>query len=400
RQPASLRMSIAMAAQSEYDEEEPAPVRAVAEDALMRAEASIVPEDSISGRALLAVIAIMTFLAALTLGAVVLVRTAAGEWQSAVAREVTVQVRPSADRNIEADVQRAAALASATTGVAGVRAYSKEESGRLLEPWLGSGLALDELPVPRMIVVRIAPGETPDLAGLRTQLAAQIPGASLDDHRAFIDRMRAMARSAVAVGLAILALVLAATMLSVIFATRGAMSTNRQIIEVLHVVGAKQAFIAGEFQRHFLLLGLKGGALGGAAAMILFALVSFMSNWFTGSPGEAQAGALFGNLSLGPQGHGAILGLIVLVAAVTAGMARLTVQRTLRSMEECAGSCAPYCSSCSPSSSLSAGASSGSCCTCRIPKSRSTVTRMVSWCSPAAPRASPTRSNCSPPGTA
>lgn len=322
-----------MAAQSEYDEEEPAPVQAAAEDVVMRAEASIVPEDSISGRALLAVIAIMTFLAALTLGAVVLVRTAAGEWQSAVAREVTVQVRPSADRNIEADVQRAAALASAAQGVAGVRTYTKEESGRLLEPWLGSGLALDELPVPRMIVVRIAPGETPDLAALRTQLAAQIPGASLDDHRAFIDRMRAMARSAVAVGLAVLALVLAATMLSVIFATRGAMSTNRQIIEVLHVVGARQSFIAGEFQRHFLLLGLKGGALGGVAAMLLFALVSFLSNWFQGSPGEAQAGALFGNLSLGSKGYGAMLGLIVLIAAVTAGMARLTVQRTLRSME-------------------------------------------------------------------
>ena len=81
-----------------------------------------------------------------------------------------------------------------------------------------------------------------------------------------------MARSAVAVGLAILALVLAATMLSVMFATRGAMSTNRQIIEVLHVVGAKKGFIAGEFQRHFLLLGLKGGAIGGVAAMVLFAL--------------------------------------------------------------------------------------------------------------------------------
>src|SRR4051795_5640937 len=120
-------MSIAMAAQTEYDEEEHAPVRAAAEDVLMRAEASIVPEDSISGRALLAVIAIMTFLAALTLGAVVLVRTAAGEWQSAVAREVTVQVRPSADRNIETDVRRAVALASGTAGVAGARAYTKEE---------------------------------------------------------------------------------------------------------------------------------------------------------------------------------------------------------------------------------------------------------------------------------
>ena len=237
------------------------------------------------------------------------------------------------DRNIDADVQKAVALASGTPGVAGVRAYSKEESGRLLEPWLGSGLALDELPVPRMIVVRITPGETPDLAELRQQLAAQIPDANLDDHRAFIDRMRAMARSAVAVGLAILALVLAATMLSVMFATRGAMSTNRQIIEVLHVVGAKQSFIAGEFQRHFLLLGLKGGAIGGAVAMMLFLLIGLLSDWFKGSPGETQVGALFGNLSLGAAGYGAIIGLIVLVAAVTAGTSRLTVHRTLRSME-------------------------------------------------------------------
>src|SRR4051794_10168908 len=155
-------MSIAMAAQTEYYEEEvqQSPVQPAAEDVLMRAEASIVPADSLSGRALLAVIAIMTFLAALTLGAVVLVRSAAGEWQSAVAREITIQVRPSAERNIDADVQKAVGLVSATPGVAGARAYTKEESGRLLEPWLGSGLALDELPVPRMIVVRITPDET------------------------------------------------------------------------------------------------------------------------------------------------------------------------------------------------------------------------------------------------
>src|SRR6185295_1683443 len=328
-----LRMSNAMAAQTEYFEEEEAPVRAAAEEVLLRAEASIVPADSISGRALLAVIAIMTFLAALTLGAVVLVRSAAGEWQSAVAREITIQVRPTGERDVEADVQKAVALASSTPGVAGVRPYSRQESARLLEPWLGSGLALDELPVPRMIVVRITAGQTPDLAPLRKQLADQVPGSSLDDHRGWVDRMRAMARSAVAVGLTILALVLAATMLSVMFATRGAMSTNRTIIEVLHVVGAKKAFIAGEFQRHFLLLGLKGGAIGGGAAMILFALAGLMSDWFKGSAGENQAAALFGNLSLGPEGYGAVIGLVVLVAAVTAGTSRLTVRRTLQAME-------------------------------------------------------------------
>lgn len=322
-----------MVAQTEYVEEDEAPVRAAAEDVLPQTEGSIVPADSISGRALLAVIAIMTFLAALTLGAVVLVRSAAGEWQSAVAREITIQLRPTEGRDIEADVQKVVTLTSATPGVGGVRPYTKEESARLLEPWLGSGLVLGDLPVPRLIVVRIAAGGAPDFGSLRKQLADQIPGSSLDDHRGWVESMRSMARSAVAVGLSVLALVLAATMLSVMFATRGAMSTNRQIVEVLHVVGAKEGFIAAEFQRHFLLLGLKGGALGGAVAMALFALAGIMSDWSKGSAGESQAAALFGNLSLGPQGYGAIIGLVVLVAAVTAGTSRLTVHRTLKALE-------------------------------------------------------------------
>jgi len=320
-----------MAAQSEYFDEERAPARVIG--ALPEAAASIVPADSIAGRALLAVIAIMTFLAALTLGAVVLVRSAAGEWQADVAREVTIQVRPAEGRDLEAAVQRAAALATATPGIANVRPYTREESARLLEPWLGSGLALNELPVPRLIVVRITPGAAPDFAALNKQLGAQVPGASLDDHRGFIDRMRAMARSAVVVGLAVLALVLAATMLSVMFATHGAMASNRPIIEVLHVVGAKESFVAAEFQRHFMLLGLIGGAIGGGAAIVLFALAGLFSRWFGGGPDESQITVLFGHLSLGLEGYGAVVGLVVLVAAVTTLTSRFTVQRTLTSME-------------------------------------------------------------------
>jgi cell division transport system permease protein len=123
--------------------------------------------------------------------------------------------------------------------------------------------------------------------------------------------------------------VLAAAMMSVMFATRGAMAANRQIIEVLHIIGAKDGFIAAEFQRHFLLLGLKGGAIGGGAAMVLFALFGMMSHWL----GAGDAAALFGTLALGTEGYGAMLGLVVLVAAVTAGTSRLTVRRTLREME-------------------------------------------------------------------
>ena len=235
--------------------------------ALPRFDTPLVPRNSISGRALVAVVAIMTFLASLTTGAVILVSGAASEWQSDVAREVTIQVIPAPGRDIDATVDKAATVTRAFPGIGDVRAFSKDESSKLLEPWLGSGLSLDTLPVPRLIVVKIAPGAAPDIPQLRRMLAEQVPGATLDDHRGWIDRMRAMAGTAVAAGVGILILMIAATVLSVTFATRGAMATNKTVIEVLHFVGAKNGFIAGHFQRHFLMLGLEGGAIGGGAAV-------------------------------------------------------------------------------------------------------------------------------------
>jgi cell division transport system permease protein len=298
-----------------------------------RGDGSIVPRDSIAANALAAVVAIMTFLATVTSGGVSMVIGAANEWQSEVAREMTIQVRPTPGRDIDAEVGKAQALARAASGVVDVRAYSREESDRLLEPWLGTGLSLDDLPVPRMIAVRIARGATVDTAALRQVLARDIVGASLDDHRGWIDRMRRMARAAIAGGFGVFGLVLAATILSVAFATRGAMSSNRSIIEVLHYVGAKQAYIASQFQRHFLGLGFKGGALGGGAALLSLALAGPISDLFVGTAGEAEASALFGGFSIGFTGFMLVVGEVILIAAITALTSRQVVIHTLRRID-------------------------------------------------------------------
>ncbi len=298
---------------------------------LPRFETPLVPRHSIAGRALIAVVAIMTFLVSLTTGAVMLVGASASEWESDVAREVTIQIVPRSGLDVDAAVAKAVATTRNFPGIGAVRPYSKEESSKLLEPWLGSGLSLDELPVPRLIVVKIASGAAPDLPDLRRLLAQQVPGAVLDDHRGWIERMRAMAGTVVAAGLAILALMIAATMLSVTFATRGAMAANKPVIEVLHFVGAKNAFIAGHFQRHFLLLGLQGGALGGGAAVILFALASLVSRWFGGGAGPSAA--LFGSFAIGFWGYAAMLAQVLVIAAVTAVTSRTTVNRTLESID-------------------------------------------------------------------
>lgn len=296
------------------------------------ATASIVPSHSVAGRALTAVIAIMSFLAAVTLGAVVLVRGAANEWQSQVSREMTVQVRPAPGRNIDAEVARAVEIVQATPGIASVKAFSKDESAKLLEPWLGTGLSFEELPIPRMLVVTVAGGATPDLAALRTSLREKVAGASLDDHRGWIDRMRSMARAAVLAGLMVLCLVMGATVLLVAFATRGAMAANRPIVEVLHFVGAKNRYIAGQFQRHFLMLGLKGAAIGGGIAVVVYLGAGLLADRYSGTTADGMD-SLFGSLMLGPPGYAGIAGIVVLVAAVTAITSRYTVHRTLSDLE-------------------------------------------------------------------
>jgi len=316
-------------AQDEQDSRDTAAPTQLTADPLPRVETPIVPQSTIAGRALVAVVAIMTFLASLTTGAVMLVRAAASDWQADVAREVTIQIRPAAGRDIEADIAKAAAIARAVPGVAEVRPYSKEETRRLLEPWLGTGLQLDDLPMPRIVVVRIASGTAPDLAQLRQALTEQVPGASLDDHRGFVERMRAMAGAAVVGGIGVLVLVIVATILSVTFATRAAMATNRPVIEVLHLIGARNSFITGHFQRHFLQLGLKGGVIGGGSAVALFMLAELSSRWSLGTAGGEQIAALFGTFSIGILGYIAILGQVVLIAAVTTATSRHIVNRTI-----------------------------------------------------------------------
>ena len=295
-----------------------------------RFETPLVPRNSISGRALIAVVAIMTFLVSLTTGAAVLVTKAAGEWQSDISREMTIQILPAPGRDLDTSVSRAVAVARGISGVVEVQPYSKEESMKLLEPWLGSGISLSELPVPRLIVIKVAADPPPDLGQLRRALADQVPGAVLDDHRGWVDRMRAMAGTAVAAGVCILILMFAATILSVTFATRGAMATNKAVIEVLHFVGAKNGFIARHFQHHFLVLGLQGGAIGGGAAIILFLATAIISHWLAGG---GQGSALFGSFSIGLAGYAAVLGQVVLIAVVTALTSRHTVNSTLETID-------------------------------------------------------------------
>lgn len=293
----------------------------------------IVPPHSVAGRALILVIAIMTFLSCLTLGAVTLVRDTATAWQTEIAREATVQVKPADGLDMETALEDARSVAASFAGVRQATIVDRAATQRLLEPWLGPDLDIDELPVPRLIVITIDPASPPDFAAMRLALIETVPTAILDDHRTWVDRLVAMARTTVTFGLAALMLMLTATVLTVIFATRGAMAGNGHIIEVLHFVGAEARFIAAQFRRHFLITGMQGAAAGGALAMLVFVVFSWWASRNLATPEADQATALFGTFAIGAAGYLGVGLVVLLVAGLTAITSHVTVTTFLGDLE-------------------------------------------------------------------
>lgn len=300
----------------------------------VRPTGAILPPSNIQGNALMVVIAIMAFLACLTLGAVSMVRATAAGWQSQISREITIQIKPEDGLDMDQALVKARDLALTFVGTKEGQIMDDAATARLLEPWLGQGLDLSELPVPRLVIITIDEANPPDFAAMRELLKAQVPQAFLDDHRTWVDRLVQMARTTVLIGSGVLVLVFTAMVLTVVFATRGALSGNRHIIEVLHFVGAEGSFVAQEFQKHFLKISLKGAAAGGLLAAALFALAGYWQSRSLATPESDQAAALFGTFSIGYLGYLGIFATMIVIALLTTLTARLTVIRTIYEIDQ------------------------------------------------------------------
>jgi cell division transport system permease protein len=298
----------------------------------LKRDMPLIPVDSAASRALVAVVAILAFLAAMAAGAAHMVARASADWRGAIASEMTIQIRPDVRRDMERDLAAAATAARATAGVAEARVVARAESDAMLEPWLGRGLQLSELPVPRLVVLTVPPGSRPDVEALRRDLARVAPTALLDDHRLWVGRLSTMANTMILAGIVVVILITVAAALAVAFATRGAMAGSRDSVEVLHMVGADDAFIAREFQTRFFRLGLKGGAIGGLAALVVTALTGWLSFSLASGPGADQLRALFGSFEVGWRGYLIVLIVAMAVAAIAGVMSRFTVRRHLRDM--------------------------------------------------------------------
>lgn len=293
--------------------------------------AQLLPEASIAWTALTVVIAIMTFLASLMVGTVYMINQSASAWVNDVVSEVTVELDPIDTPDMEKKMTLISLFLAKQKGITEVKPLSLQESAELLEPWLGKSEVIEALPIPRLIAVEIDRSDPPDLAMVSEALQKNFDGVSLDDHRRWQSEIRGVTRTAALGGLILLGLVAAATVAVIISATRSAMASNREVIEVLHLMGASDGFIAGEFERHFFGLGLRASLAGAIAAGLVFLLLPlFMQLAGGGLVAAAETRRLFGAGTLDIAGYLLFASVVIVVAGLCMITSRLGVIRVLR----------------------------------------------------------------------
>lgn len=270
-------------------------------------------------------VAFMVYLAALSLTSAMVMQKVVQRWDRGLSSELTIEIPADGPEASEAQIaerlDRVSKLLAQTPGIRIVEPYGPDRINTLLEPWLGGALSDENLPLPSLVAVTIDPAAPPDLDALATALDQTVEGTLVDDHQRWLGGLLQLARVIQLVAAGIVALVSIAAILAVIFVTRTGLSIHRPVIEILHLIGARDSYIAAQFQRHAMRLGLRGGIIGlvlAAATVIPLALLS-----------QRLESAILPTYSLSTP-EWAILGLLPVATALAAMVtARLTVLGTL-----------------------------------------------------------------------
>ena len=234
--------------------------------------APLLPQGDGRDRALVFVVATLCFLACITVFAALAGDRAAQGWRGDLAASATVQVRPKGDESPSEAAARAAEALAAVKGVAEARVLDRSEAQRLLEPWLGKGNIPDDLPLPLLVTLDLDPKAPATADAMNAALKQAGVDAELDDHSRWmkeVERAGFVVRAAALAACALTALAAAAV---IAFATRAGLAARRDVVEVLHLTGARDRFVAGLFQRRFAALAARAGTYGALAAMIIAAL--------------------------------------------------------------------------------------------------------------------------------
>ena len=278
------------------------------------------------------VVGAMVYIAVLSAAGALFAQSASQHWALSLTGVVTVQV-PAAEQPVDVEntgtrLGAVLEILRATPGIGHLAILDRKSSLTLLQPWLGQKL-VDKIDLPIMIDLRILDSATLNLDGLSQRLQQQAPGTIVDDHGLWLSRVAALSTAVERGGWLIVLLVGLVAAVSVIFAVLSGLSDNREIVELLHLMGARDGYVARRFQGYVLAVSLPASVIGGSFAIAtVIAIAGVVQNPDGGLGSGLQLGSLAGLRTLDWVVISAVPFVFAALTLITARVAALmTLQR-------------------------------------------------------------------------
>jgi len=290
---------------------------------------------ALGDRVLPLLVAAMAFLAALAITGAVAARGLAGHWQDGAADTLTLQI-PQPDAASGAPdspsrVERGMTMLHASPAVLSARLLSAAELADLLRPWFGADGAPPALPLPGVVALHLVPGREADLPALAQSLAAAVPGADLEAHGQWVERLATLAASLQACAWLALAVVAGVAVMVIAVATRSGLVARLDAIQIVHGLGATDGYIASRFARRATALAALGATLGALVALPVLLAMASLASPFTAEPQAAAPGWPPGwPWSIALALPGSVWAALPALPLAAAGIGFLTAQGTVR----------------------------------------------------------------------
>ncbi len=201
------------------------------------------------GLGLSLLVAIMVFLATLALAAQLFFGGGAALWVSAFSSRATIELQIDADDGAQQKLDGAVAVLRTMPDIEKVDPIPRADVVRLLKPWIDDPMVLTSLPLPQLIDIQIQKGHQLDIPSIRQALSAYAKEVRVDPHAAWMDSLSRLVRSLSLIAGFSVVLIGIAFVVAIVLVCRVAMAVQHETIDLLHLMGAEDRLIAGQFQR-------------------------------------------------------------------------------------------------------------------------------------------------------
>lgn len=242
-------------------------------------------ERDIQTKFLVILIALMSFLLVLACAGTLILNDMTQRWSSGLQNKITVEISSEtaegyvlSQDTIRKETVKLQKMLEKHPLIKNASPLTNEEIRALISPWIGADLALDGIPLPGLIAIDLKKADIKSISQLEKIIKQTSKYGHLETHKDWLNDFLSLIKSLKTLSLMIALLILSITIIGISAAMHARLALHQKNVQLLHLMGASDDYIARQFLPHATIIALKGSLIGTLCALLLTLIITKTTN--------------------------------------------------------------------------------------------------------------------------